>query len=313
MATKSKHALKKGAMLEQYRIDKILGGGGFSMVYLATDSDNDEQVVIKEYFPDAIASRLKDYSVQCTQEEHGRHFTIGFKRFLEEAASLAKLNHPNIVRVQNFFRANNTIYMVMDYEYGKELRHYIKQHNGKMSEKFIRTVFPEVLHGLEELHRNNLLHLDIKPANIFLRPGGKPLLIDFGAARSALEPTASGPHTLTKGFAPIEQHQHKKVGPWSDMYAIGASIYACMSGKAPPPATERIEKDTLKPAAITNFGRTYSTQLLEAVDWCLQLHHADRPQSAHQLLDFLDADFEEHTLGGKSSWYQKAFGFLGGK
>ena len=217
MAPKTKQALKKGTALEQYRIEKTLGGGGFSTVYLATDTANGEQVVIKEYFPDAIASRMKDHSVHCNAEEHSRHYTIGFKRFFEEAASLAGLNHPNIVRVQNFFRANNTIYMVMDYEYGKELRHYIKQHNGKMSEKFIRTVFPEVLHGLDELHRNNMLHLDIKPANIFLRPGGKPLLIDFGAARSALDSTASGPHTLTKGFAPIEQHQHKQVGPWSDM------------------------------------------------------------------------------------------------
>ena len=313
MAHKIKHALKKGTQIENYRIDKTLGGGGFSVVYLAVDLNNNEQVVIKEYFPGTISDRLKDNSVRCNSDEHSRYFTIGFKRFLEEAASLAKLQHPNIVRVHNFFRANNTVYMVMDYEYGKELRHYIRQHGGRLTEKFIRTVFPEVLHGLDELHRNHLLHLDIKPANIFLRPGGKPLLIDFGAARSVLEPAGTGPQTLTRGFAPIEQHQHKAVGPWSDIYALGASIYACMSGKAPPTATDRIIKDTLKPVSITNFGRNYSTQLLEAVDWCMQLHYADRPQSAHQLLEFLDSEYEEYTLRGKDSWYQKALGLLGNK
>ena len=309
MATKIKYALPKGRLLEHYRIDKTLGGGGFSVVYLATDLENSEQVVIKEYLPGAIASRNRDDSVHCLAEEHRRHFTIGFKRFLEEASALATLKHPNIVRVHNFFRAKNTVYMVMDYEYGKDLRHFIKQYNGRLSEKFIRTVFPELLKGLDELHRNNLLHLDIKPANIFLRPGGKPLLLDFGAARDALDPSNAGPHTLTKGFAPIEQHQHKSVGPWSDLYALGASMYACMAGKAPPPATDRIVKDKLKPAAITSFGRNYSAQLLDAVDWCLQLHHADRPQTAWQLLEFLN---EQDYTGpaAASPWYKKALGLL---
>lgn len=286
-----KHALRKGHMLENYRVEKTLGGGGFSVVYLATNLDNNEQVAIKEYLPASQAHRIDDGSVQCRSQDHARSFTIGFRRFLDEAAALAKLDHPNIVHVQNFFRANNTVYMVMDYEYGKELRHYIKQHNGNLSEKFIRTVFPEVLQGLQELHSHNMLHLDIKPANIFLRPGGKPLLLDFGATRQT-EGEHSGPHTLTKGFAPLEQHKHKTVGPWSDIYAIGASIYACMSGKAPPPSTERIKKDAMKPASCTFFGRPYSMQLLEAVDWCLELHHADRPQNAQELLDFLDSEPE---------------------
>jgi len=297
-----KRALPKGYQLENYTIQRILGGGGFSIVYLAMDNNHkDKKVVIKEYMPINQATRTKNDSVQCVSEDNLRNFKIGFKRFIEEAGALAKLEHPNIVQVNNFFRANNTVYMVMNYEKGKDLRYYIKQHNGKLTEKFIRTVFPELLHGLNELHFNNLLHLDIKPANIFLRPGGKPLLLDFGAAReAAIDNRPNGPHTLTKGFAPIEQHQHKSVGPWSDFYALGASMYACMSGRAPPPSTSRIKKDTLKPAACASFERSYSPRLLEAVDWCLELHHADRPQSANDLLKLFEEDVD---IDQSQPWY----------
>lgn len=288
---KIKHALRKGCELEHYRVERTLGGGGFSIVYLATDLNNDQRVVIKEYMPINQAERTENNSVKCLSDDTLKSFKIGFKQFIEEAGALAKLNHPNIVHVQNFFRANNTVYMVMDYEKGKDLRYYIKQHNGNLTEKFIRTVFPELLLGLHELHCNNLLHLDIKPANIFLRPGGKPLLLDFGAAReAAIDNRPEGPHTLTKGFAPIEQHQHKAVGPWSDFYALGASIYACMCGKAPPASTDRIKKDTLKPVACTTFDRSYSAELLEAVDWCLQLNHSDRPQNTAELLKMFEID-----------------------
>jgi len=296
-----KRALPKGVELENYTIEKTLGGGGFSIVYLATDRDNGEKVVIKEYMPMNHAKRSKDHSVGCGSEESLRSFKIGFKRFIEEAGALAKLNHPNIVRVTNFFRANNTVYMVMTYEKGKDLRYYIKQYEGGLTEKFIRTVFPELLLGLQELHNNNLLHLDIKPANIFLRPGGKPLLLDFGAAReAAIDNRPNGPHTLTKGFAPIEQHQHKSVGPWSDFYALGASMYACLTGKAPPPSTSRIKKDTLKPVACTSFDRDYSPRLLETIDWCLELHHADRPQSAEELLQMFQQDVDTDE---SQPWY----------
>ncbi len=286
-----KNALPKGTQIQHYRIDRTIGGGGFSIVYLATDLETDKKVAIKEYLPEKQALRTKDHAVKCIAQENVAHFKQGFKRFFDEAAALAKLNHPNIVHVINFFRANNTVYMVMDYEKGKDLRYYIKRHGGSLSEKFIRTVFPELLNGLHELHTHNLLHLDIKPANIFLRLGGSPFLLDFGAVREAMiDNQPSGPHTLTRGFAPIEQHEHKTVGPWTDIYAFGASIYACMCGKAPPAATDRIKKDTYRPATLGYFGRPYSAQLLEAVDWCLQLNQNDRPQSVEELVDFLNED-----------------------
>ncbi|MFQ5993570.1 MAG: serine/threonine protein kinase [Acidiferrobacterales bacterium] len=294
-------ALPKGFELHGYRVEKTIGGGGFSIVYLATELQTDQRVAIKEYLPTDQARRLEDASVESISGETSNTFRKGIKRFFDEAAALAKVKHPNIVHVTDFFRANNTVYLVMDYERGKDLRTYIKRHSGQLSEKFIRRVFPQLLLGLWELHKNSLLHLDIKPANIYLRPGGRPLLLDFGAARMAMAgEKPQGPHTLTLGFAPLEQHRHGEVGPWTDLYALGGSMWACMSGRAPPPSTEREVDDALKPAART-FARRYSKDLLQAVDWCLRMDPKERPQTVHELLDFLNqswiAGMEEERVG----------------
>lgn len=282
------NTLPKGHLLNRYRIEKPIGGGGFAIVYLATDEKTGEYVAIKEYLPSSQAQRADESRVEPLTEDTATAFRQGIKRFFDEAAALATINHQNIVRVVNFFRANNTVYMVMRYEHGKDLRWYIKRKNGRLSENVIRAIFPPLLLGLREVHVNNLLHLDIKPANIFLRPGGNPLLLDFGAARDAvISSRSTGPFTLTLGFAPIEQHLHGHVGPWSDVYAIGASMWSCISGRPPASALERREKDSYKPA-VRQFARQYSNQLLEAIDWCLQFHQLDRPQTVQDLLDFMN-------------------------
>ncbi|MFQ5937262.1 MAG: serine/threonine protein kinase [Acidiferrobacterales bacterium] len=299
-------ALPNGFLLATYRIEKTLGGGGFSIVYLATDVESGAQVAIKEYLPLDQARRLEDASVESISGETSTTFRKGIKRFFDEAAALAKVSHPNIVHVTDFFRANNTVYLVMEYERGKDLRSYIKRHAGRLSEKFIRKVFPQLLLGLYELHKNQLLHLDIKPANIYLRPGGRPLLLDFGAARmlGMENEKPQGPHTLTLGFAPIEQHRHREVGPWTDLYAIGATMWACMSGRAPPPATERAVRDTFKPA-VRAFPRRYSKALLEAVDWCLLMDSAGRPQSVQELLDFMNQSWLAGLEEGYGRYLQR--------
>jgi serine/threonine protein kinase len=287
-----KITLPSGYLIKGYRIEKTIGGGGFSFVYRATNLEANELVAIKEFLPTSQAQRLDNGRVEPISEETAATYRQGIKRFFDEASALAKVNHPNIVHVTNFFRANNTVYMVMRYEEGKDLRWYIKRHSRGLSEKFIRTVFPLLLHGLRELHNNQLLHLDIKPANILLRAGANPLLLDFGASQGALVGSNPvGPNTLTVGFAPIEQHNKGLMGPWTDMYALGGSIWACMSGKAPPPATERATKDKFK-SALRTYGYRYSQQLLEAVDWCMQVNQLDRPQSAQALLDFLNQPLE---------------------
>lgn len=284
------NALPQNFLLHQYRIAKTLGGGGFSIVYLAHDTRTSEPVVIKEYLPATQAKRREDESVETLSGDTATTFNSGMKRFFDEAKALSKIEHPNIVRVIDFFRDNNTVYMVMNYERGKDLRWYIKRHDGRMSEKFIRTVFPQLLEGLRELHNHRVLHLDIKPANVYLRPGGAPLLLDFGASQSTfVDERRQGPHTLTRGFAPIEQHLRGHIGPWTDLYAIGATMWACLCGNAPPPAPKRAEKDTYKPA-VNQFARYYSRQLLEAVDWCLQMDQMSRPQKVDDLLDFLNKE-----------------------
>jgi serine/threonine protein kinase len=283
-----KDNLPKGYLLNHYRIERPIGGGGFSVVYLATDEKTGDSVAIKEYLPSTQAQRVDESRVEPLDADAAAAYRQGIKRFFDEAAALAKVNHPNIVRVVNFFRANNTVYMVMRYEHGKDLRWYIKRKDGHLSENVLRAIFPPLLLGLKEVHAHKLLHLDIKPANIFLRPGGNPLLLDFGAARQAVVgERVSGPYTLTLGFAPIEQHLGGHVGPWSDVYAIGASMWSCISGYPPPPATERRIKDTYKPA-VRQYARRYSNQLLEAIDWCLQFHQLDRPQTVQDLLDFMN-------------------------
>lgn len=285
MKAKLEHALPPDYMLRHYRIVRTLAGGGFSIVYLAEDMQRQQRVVVKEYLPSDQAKRGEDESVYSLSAETDATFRAGIKRFFDEAGALAKINHPSIVRVVDFFRDNNTVYLVMNYEDGKDLGSYIKQRKGGLSEKFIRKVFPQLLLGLRELHANNLLHLDIKPPNIFLRPGGNPLLLDFGAAQPAYrEGRVLGAHTLTLGYAPIEQHRRGHLGPWTDVYALGASMWACITGKSPPPSTERAESDKLKPAVRAFAGR-YSHQLLEIIDWCLKMDQMERPQTVQELLD----------------------------
>ncbi len=284
------NALTAGYMLHHYQIAKTIGGGGFSIVYLARNTQTGKWVVIKEYLPDKQIVRPDGETVENLSGSTANTFNTGMKRFFDEAKALSTIQHPNIVRVTDFFRENNTVYMVMNYEDGKDLRWYIKRHDGRMTEKFIRTVFPPLLDGLRELHNNRLLHLDIKPANVYLRPGGSPLLLDFGAAQSPyVNERRKLPHTLTRGFAPIEQHTRGHIGPWTDLYAVGATMWACLCGKAPPTATKRAEKDTYKPA-VRQFASRYSRQLLEAVDWCLQMDQMARPQSVDALLDFLNKE-----------------------
>jgi serine/threonine protein kinase len=291
VAVKLENALPQGYMLHHYKIAKVLGGGGFSLVYLADDTQAQKKVVIKEYLPSSNATRGEDESVESISAEADGTFKQGMRRFFDEAAALAKMRHPNIVRVNDFFRENNTVYLVMEYEEGTDLRTYLKKQNGQMSEKFIRTVFTQLLDGLREIHKLGLLHLDIKPSNIFMRQGGRPLLLDFGAAQPAFKGNKrAGAHTLTLGFAPIEQHRRGHIGPWTDMYAIGASMWACMSGKAPPSSIERTERDRLKPA-VKEFRRHYSRELLAVVDWCLMLNQIERPQNVDDVLVALAQPF----------------------
>jgi serine/threonine protein kinase len=300
MAQQANQPLPEGYQLENYRIASVLSCGGFSIVYLAYD-ENDQPVAIKEYLPSQLALRKEGDALPSISEENLATFRYGMRCFFEEGRSLARLSHPNVVRVLNFFRANETVYMVMRYERGRTLQEHIQLRRGAIKEKFIRNVFTLLLNGLREVHSNKLLHLDIKPANIYIRNDGTPVLIDFGAARQTLVEEGQRLSPMyTPGFAPPEQYKNRDLlGPWSDCYAIGASIFACLAGAAPQPADQRAEKDRYI-SATKVWKDKYTRQLLETIDWCLELDHLKRPQSVFALQKVLLREKDPEVHRGRS-------------
>jgi serine/threonine protein kinase len=304
MASQANQALPPGARLENYRIVRTLAAGGFSIVYLAHD-ENESPVVIKEYLPSSLAVRSDAGAPPKIAAADLARFRYGMKCFFEEGRALARLQHPNVVRVLNFFRANETVYLVMRYERGRSLQKHIENRKGMPDETWVRSTFAQLLNGLREVHSNKLLHLDIKPANVYLRNDGSPLLIDFGAARQTL--TAEGiklPPTYTPGFAAPEQYARPgELGPWTDIYSVGATVYSCLAGAAPQAAHLRIQKDELVSARRV-WRDQYSAVLLDIIDWCLRLDHLERPQSVFAL--------QKALLGEKEPEQHKATSpFLG--
>jgi len=283
--TAIKHTLAQGAVVDHYLILGELGSGGFSNVYVAKHLKSGEQVVVKEYMPRKLSARnLHGGMVEVTDANRSL-FEKGKQLFMHEAKILVDIKHPNIVEVLNFFNANNTIYLVMRYEKGENLGVYGRKH-GHLSEKFIDIVFPKVIDGVRAMHDKGLLHLDIKPENIHIRPGGNPILLDFGAVHPFSKSRKYHPgRILSKGFSPIEQYQEDGyVGPWSDVYALGATMRTCISGQVPADAETRHEKDRMKPL-VKVIKKKYRNELLDAIDWALGVEPISRPQNVDALLD----------------------------
>jgi hypothetical protein len=283
MPSQANQPLPEGYQLLNYRVLRVLSSGGFSFVYLAHD-ENEVPVAIKEYLPSQLALRVGDDVAPSIPDENLATFRYGMRSFFDEGRALARLSHTNVVRVLNFFRANETVYLVMRYERGRTLQEHIYARSGALPESWVRRTFAELLSGLREVHTNKMLHLDIKPGNIYIRNDGTPVLIDFGAARQTLtEEGTKLPPMYTPGYASPEHHsQREHLGPWSDIYSVGASMYACMASAPPQPADKRLERDRLIPARKAWAGK-YSDDLLTIVDWCLLLDHMERPQSVFEL------------------------------
>ena len=276
--------LPAGYVLNGYRIEKPLSSGGFSIVYLARD-ETETPFAIKEYLPSSLELRSDGVEVRVTDEANQAVFRHGLRCFFEEGRSLAMISHPNVVRVENFFRANETCYMVMQYVRGRTLQFHIQKNRHEFNDGFIRRIFVHLMNGLREVHASKLLHLDIKPANIFLAMDGRPVLLDFGAARITLsdEPMKLKP-MYTAGFAAPEHYRFKpgEIGPWSDIYSVGATMYTCIAGTPPQAADAREEKDHLIPVR-TLARQSYSEDLFAIVDECLALDYMKRPQTAFDL------------------------------
>ncbi len=295
MTAQNNAPLPDGLEISEYRIVKKIASGGFSIVYLAYDVDGNA-VAIKEYLPSALALRMPGELTPTILKDNLPTFRIGLKCFFEEGRALARIAHPNVVRVQNFFRANETVYMVMAYESGRSLQEYILRRRDKgekplVSEGFIRKMFAQVMHGLREVHTHKLLHLDLKPANIYLRVDGTPILLDFGAARQTLKSDLPKLYPMyTPGFAAPELYvKNASLGPWTDIYGIGASMFACMVGAPPQPADQRVVQDKMV-SHFTKLEAIYTPQLIEVIRWSLMLDPLARPQSVFALQKALLAE-----------------------
>ena len=288
MAAQNNAPLPDGLEISGYRIVKKIASGGFSIVYLAYDEDG-IAVAIKEYLPSTLACRMTGELVPTIAPENLPTFRIGLKCFFEEGRALARIAHPNVVRVLNFFRANETVYMVMGYESGRSLQEHILRRRDRgekplVSEHFIRKMFSEVMHGVREVHASKLLHLDLKPANIYLRADGTPILLDFGAARQTLKADVPKLYPMyTPGFAAPELYvKNAMLGPWTDIYSIGASMFACMVGAPPQPADQRQTNDRMA-SHFAKLEAIYTPQLIEVIRWSLMIDPLARPQSVFAL------------------------------
>lgn len=284
-------------ILDEYVIERELAHGGFSSVYLAREIYSMAQVAIKEYIPRRLAYRDENNVVVPKDAKSKPLFLKGRSLFFEEAKVLAKLKHPNIVDVVNFFQENSTVYMVMAYESGVTLEKMIIDRT-EFTDKQITAIFRKVMDGLEVVHNNHLVHLDIKPSNIMLRPDNNPLLIDFGANQTystskkyqAQRVSSKIGKVYTRCFSPYEQCvQDGHIGPWSDIYALGASMRTCIEKKAPPHSVDRKKKETLIPMTKM-YKRKYPAYLLRAIDWAMEIEPENRPQNIREFKDALKSD-----------------------
>jgi len=270
------HALPAGYALQEYRIEKLLGVGGFGLTYLARDQNLELKVALKEYLPGDIALRGPDQTVAPASPDTAETFSWGKRRFLDESRTLASFRHPNIVRVMRFFEANGSAYMVMEFVEGAALADWMAPRR-PLDEAQIAALARPLLDGLEVVHKAGFMHRDIKPGNVYIREDGSPVLIDFGSARQkSSELTA----VVSPGYAPFEQyHTQGKQGPWSDLYALGGVLYWMITGNRPHEAAARIRQDSM-PSAVQAADRSrYRTEFLAAIDWALAPNEDERPQS----------------------------------
>jgi WD40 repeat protein/serine/threonine protein kinase len=292
-------------LVGEYRIDRVLGAGGFGITYLAEELALGREVTIKEYFPGDFAARNGSNEAVPRSRESEGDYQWGLDRFIAEAQTLAMFDHRNIVRVYRYFRANNTGYMVLHFEEGQSLKGWL-QSLGRAPRQFeLDQIVAPLLDALEVIHNANFLHRDIAPDNIIIRRDGAPVLIDFGSARGDIARHSRTVSALVKpGYSPYEQYAEtgSQQGPWTDIYALAATLYHAITGKRPPDAPSRIVKDELVPAREAALS-SYRPGFLRAIDQALSLDIKKRPQSIPEWRGPLLAPEPR-----KAGWVQRTIG-----
>ena len=288
----SNKALPSGTILREWRLEEVLGVGGFGIVYKGRGIYFDELVAIKEYFPSSISERDAEATVVPIDSDAEEVHALGLKKFVEEAKLLWNLStpsrHPNIVSVRSLFEVHGTAYMVMDFEDGVSLTDLLKKGETFDEDKLREMVLP-VASGLERAHRVGVLHRDIKPSNILISESGAPVLIDFGSARFETEGVTSTTVTFhTPPYAAIEQYVKTYAqGPWTDIYALGVVLYRCITGEKPAEVLERLHGEQ-EPPLVDGDWPGYSRKFLAAVDAAMIIKPSDRPQSLAEWLAMFD-------------------------
>jgi len=303
------NALRAGTHLDEYQVREVLGQGGFGITYLVDDIKLDRVVALKEYLPRDFATRTAGSTVVPNSSADAADYHWGLERFLDEARTLARFDHPHLNKVHRFFEANGTAYLVLEYIDGQTLSHLLTKYP-TLPNTHLQRIIREVLSGLAEVHQAGYVHRDIKPSNIMLRSDGSAVLLDFGAARQAVgQRSKSITSILTPGYAPVEQYDTKAedVGPWSDLYALGMVAYRCISGLRDADLPDAVTRSRVRrkggpdlaPAVEVGQG-SYDARFLQAIDWAIQVNEEDRPQTLAAWRETLpDAVDEEEPKNGE--------------
>lgn len=272
--------LKPGSVLEDYEFGKVIGRGSFSLVYSAIEISTNRKVVIKEYFPKHFALREGETIVALDGKKLFT-FTEGFKQFFNEAMALNKISHPHVLKTHNMFRSNKTAYLVSLNIGGRDLKWFLTTVREPMDQALIYKVYMPILSALNFLHEAQLLHLDIKPANILLQPNSESLLLDFGAAQAMTSSKRiNNMQTLTHGFAPPEQYdKSRSLGPWTDIYATAATLYFSIACKPPAKSKDSTAESKL---SIQRYGDAYAHHLIHAINRSLAYDASNRYDSVDE-------------------------------
>jgi len=283
-------ALPRGTRLGEFELLRVLGIGGFGIVYLAFDHALEREVAVKEYMPASLAGRTETMHVSLRSQSDADTFSLGLKSFVNEARLLARFDHPSLVKVHRFWEANGTAYMAMPVLRGSTLKELRKAMDTPPGEAWLRGLLDPLLGAIERLHGEGVYHRDIAPDNIQIEADGRPVLLDFGAARRVIGDKSQALTAILKpAYAPIEQYGEAgsvRQGPWTDLYALGATLHFMLLGRPPAPATARAVHDDMTPlSAQAQPG--CSADFLRTIDWMLAPRPVDRPQSVAALREVL--------------------------
>ncbi len=295
--------LRAGHRLQEFTVERLLGMGGYSCVYLAHDTRLDRRVALKEYLPATLAARAPDGTVGARLPRFEAFYDKGLQGFLNEARLLGAFDHPSLVKVYRFWAEAGTAYMVMPYYEGITLKKWLHDLGAAPSERWLRMLVDPLMAALDAMHQQRCYHRDVAPDNIlmlydrkaagsYLEQPPRPVLLDFGAARRVIgDATQQLTAILKSGYSPVEQYEGEeslRQGPWTDVYALCAVLYTAVTGKAPGSSVARVVRDEMVPAAVAGQGR-YSASFLTAIDAGLRVRPEQRPQSMQALRALMDA------------------------